>query len=149
MAKRGRQGDGGGRPRIRLTEAQVAEVETLGALLSIEQMADYFGIGRTTMFELMDRQPEVSERYKAGKSKAIATVARGLLMQARDGNVSAATFYLKTQAGWRETTHVEMTGKDSGPIQHEDVTRDADAFARRLLGLAARAAGKGNGEADA
>jgi hypothetical protein len=31
----------------------------------------------------------------------------------------------------------ELTGRDGGPIQTEDVTADADAFTRRLAGLAA------------
>lgn len=42
----------------------------------------------------------------------------------------------------------EITGKDGGPIQTEDVTRDADDFARRMAGLAARAVSDGTGEAD-
>lgn len=43
----------------------------------------------------------------------------------------------------------EMSGPGGGPIQTEDVTRDADAFARRVAMLAARHAGEGNGEPDA
>ena len=35
---------------ITLTEAQLAEVETLAAVLTAEQTADYFGIGRRTFF---------------------------------------------------------------------------------------------------
>jgi hypothetical protein len=35
-------------------------------------MADYFGIGKTTFYELMKQQPGVSERYKKGKAKAIS-----------------------------------------------------------------------------
>ena len=35
----------GGRPRIELTEEQKSEVKTLAAVLSTEQIADYFGIG--------------------------------------------------------------------------------------------------------
>lgn len=99
----------GGRPPIILTNEQIAQVEALGAVLSIEQIADYFGIGKTTFYAIMERQPEVSERYKIGKAKAIESVAQGLLQQARDGNTSAAMFYLKTQAGWRETQHIDHT----------------------------------------
>lgn len=99
----------GGRPAIILTDEQVAQTEALGAVLSIEQIADYFGIGKTTFYAIMDRQPEVSERYKKGKAKAIGSVAQGLLQQARDGNTTAAMFYLKTQAGWRETQQIDHT----------------------------------------
>lgn len=42
----------------------------------------------------------------------------------------------------------ELVGKDDGPIQTEDVTRDADAFARRMADLAARHAASGTGETD-
>jgi hypothetical protein len=34
-----------------------------------------------------------------------------------DGNTSAAMFYLKTQAGWRETSVQEITGKDGATLQ--------------------------------
>lgn len=45
---------------------------------------------------------------------------------------------------------VELTGKDGGPIQVEQVQADAESFARRMAGLAARASARdGDGEADA
>ena len=103
----------GGRPTIKLTDAQKQEVETLAAVLNAEQIADYLGIGRTTFFAILDRDEEVSERYKKGKAKAIGSVAQTLIQQARNGNASAAMFYLKTQAGWKETQRVEGAG-DSG-----------------------------------
>lgn len=102
----------GGRPAKSLTPEQVAQVEALGAVLSVEQIADYFGVGKTTFYAIMERQPEVSERYKKGKAKAIGSVAQGLLQQARDGNTTAAMFYLKTQAGWRETQQIDHTSSD-------------------------------------
>lgn len=44
----------------------------------------------------------------------------------------------------------ELTGRDGGPIQTEEVTRDADAFTSRLSGLAAARAERGGAdEADA
>jgi len=109
-----------GRPLTVLSDAQIAEVETLAAVLSSEQIADYFGIGRTTFYDIMKRQPEVSERYQKGKVKAIGSVAKNLIVQANSGNTTAAIFYLKTQAGWKETTRQELTGLDGGPIKHEN-----------------------------
>ena len=49
-----------------LTDQHRAEVETLAAVLTAQQMADYFGIGRTTFFAMLDRDPDVAERYKGG-----------------------------------------------------------------------------------
>ena len=65
------QGEGGGRPQAVLEDEQIIQVESLAAVLSVEQIADYFGIGRTTFYSVMDRQPEVSERYKKGRAKAL------------------------------------------------------------------------------
>lgn len=102
MAKNGRQGEGGGREPTVFDEAQIAQVEALASVLTKGQMADYFGICENTFREVEKRQPKVSEAYKKGKGKAIAGVASGLVSQARKGNVAAAIFYLKTQAGWKE-----------------------------------------------
>ena len=100
--KRGKQGDGGGRPMIVFDEAQIAQVEALAAVLSKKQLADYMDVSETTFREIEARQPDVFDAYKRGKAKAISKMGRSLIMQAEDGNVSAAIFYLKTQAGWRE-----------------------------------------------
>jgi len=109
MAKRGRQGEGGGRPLASFDEAQVAQVEALAAVLSKGQMADYFGISENTFRAIEERQPEVFEAYQKGRGKAIAGVASNLITQARNGNVSAAIFYLKTQAGWKEDSNTNQT----------------------------------------
>ncbi len=106
MAKNGRQGEGGGRPPVVFDEAKVSQVEALAAVLSKKQMADYFGICENTLRKVEQNQPEVYEAYQKGRGKAIAGVGTNLLTQARNGNVAAAIFYLKTQAGWKED-HVE------------------------------------------
>lgn len=99
------------RPTIILTSEQVREVETLAALLSQQQIADYFGIGRRTFQSILERDEDVAARYKRGKAKAIAHVANGLLQKARSGCTTSAIFYLKTQAGWRETARIEHEGR--------------------------------------
>ncbi len=113
------------RKPIELTPAQKAEVETLAAVLTAEQIADYFGIGRTTFFAMIDRDPEIAERYKKGKAKAIGAIAQSLITKARAGDTASMIFYLKTQAGWRETD------------RHEHVAAvavaDADKSSARLV----------------
>lgn len=116
MAKIGKQGDGGGRPLVVFDAAQTAQVEALAAVLSKGQMADYFNISETTLREIESRQPEVSDAYKRGKAKAIGNVAKNLIQQAQNGNISAAIFYLKTQAGWKETQVSEHTGADGSEL---------------------------------
>lgn len=122
------------RPAITLTTPQRAEVETLAAVLTAQQMADYFGLGRTTFFALLERDPDVAERYKRGKARAIGSIAQSLIAKARGGNVTAMIFYLKTQGGWRETAAVEHT---LGEV--EDTAGNArDTLARMIDRLAAR-----------
>ena len=98
-----------------LSNAQRAEVETLAAVLNAQQMADYFGIGRTTLFAIMQREPEIAERYKRGKAKAVGAIAQSLIQKARSGDTACMIFYLKCQAGWRETAFVEhATAEEDG-----------------------------------
>lgn len=116
MSKIGKQGDGGGRQLTVLSKDDLAKVEALASVLSTEQIADYFGVCRTTFYEIRARQPEVSERYNIGKAKAIANIGQSLLKKALSGDTASMTFYLKTQAGWKETSGVELTGKDGAPV---------------------------------
>ena len=122
---------------IELTDTQRGEIETLAALLNQEQIADYLGIGRTTFHRLMQRDPDIEARYKRGKAKAIAHVAKGLLQKARSGDTTSSIFYLKTQAGWRETERLEHSGPDGGAIEvnRVDVETDAQRFLDRLARL--------------
>lgn len=101
----------GGRPQKKLDEKQIAQVEALAAYLSTEQIADYFKIARNTFAAICERQPEVFEQYKKGRAKAIGNIAKSLISQAQAGNTTAAIFYLKTQAGWKETQGVEHSGQ--------------------------------------
>ena len=101
----------GGRPATVLNDDQLAQVETLASFLTLDQIADYFCIGRTTFHRIMERQEEVSVRYKKGRTNAIGTVAKSLIQQAREGNITAQIFYLKTQGGWKEGNQLEIEVK--------------------------------------
>ena len=102
----------GGRPEKVLSDDELSQVEALASVLTTEQIADYFGMGRTTFYEVMKRQPEVSERYKRGRAKTIGSIAKNLIQKAQSGDNAAMIFYLKTQAGWKETTVVDNTSSD-------------------------------------
>lgn len=104
--------DKGGRPQVELTAKQISEVETLAAILSTEQIADYFGISRATWYNLMERNEEVFRQYKKGKARAIASVASNLVTKANSGDLGAQIFFLKTQAGWKETQKIEGGGEN-------------------------------------
>jgi hypothetical protein len=114
-----------------LTDAQKAEVETLAAVLTAEQVADYFGIGRRTFYSMMERDEEIAARYKRGKAKAIGVIAQGLINKARSGDTTSMIFFLKTQAGWRETLHVAATEPPAKSCI--DVTALSDAALHEII----------------
>tara|TARA_R110000796_G_scaffold61714_1_gene142700 strand:+ start:104 stop:484 length:381 start_codon:yes stop_codon:yes gene_type:complete len=100
--KLGNQGDGGGRPEKILDPEQVIKLEALAAVLTKGQIADYFSMSETTLRAIEARQPEVSDAYKKGRVSQIAGMGSNLITLAKEGNVAANIFYLKTQAGWKE-----------------------------------------------
>ena len=65
-----------------------------------------------TLRAVEERQPEASAAYRKGKATAIADVATSLYEQAKNGNIQAAKFYVKTQAGWKEDAPVELSQPD-------------------------------------
>lgn len=128
-------------PRRRvLSDAEIVRVEGLAGVLTEEQLADALGIPRRTFVDIRKRDERVDAAYRKGRATVLGNVARNLVTQALAGNISAAIFYLKTQGGWSESKHLTLSGPDGGPMQHEEVKADAEAFARKMAALAAAAA---------
>jgi hypothetical protein len=125
-----------GRPRKSLTDEQRSQIEGLASILSQDQIADYFGISRPTLAAIMAREPEISLLYKKGRTKGIAAVAQGLLQEARSGNMTASIFFLKTQAGWRESSVVEGPGPNGEHVVgvSDDLRQALDAIAGKIAG---------------
>lgn len=115
-----------GRPLIEITEKIIETAESYAARgLNREQIADALGMGVATLYEKMNKYPEFLEAIKRGKAKGIAHVANNLLKNVENGNVTAQIFYLKTQANWKETNGLEVTGKDGAPLAVESIHKDA------------------------
>ena len=143
--------DKGGRPPVMLTDAQRMEVGELARVgMSMDLIADHLGIARSTLYLLRDRDEDLARAYARGLAEGLAEIHRTAFDEAKAGNPAMLQLILKTKGGWREAAQaVELTGKDGGPLQVEDVTRDAESFASRMARLAAVASGDGDGEADA
>ena len=54
------------------------------------------------------------EELEIGRIDANAQIANTLFQQAKKGNMTAAIFWLKTRAGWKETQVTELTGGVEG-----------------------------------
>jgi hypothetical protein len=83
------------------------------SIAQVVELVDTLASGRA----IEERQPEVSTAYSKGKAMAIADVATSLYEQAKNGNIQAAKFYLKTQAGWREHETTAVTASPDNVIQ--------------------------------
>lgn len=66
-----------------------------------------------------------------GGAKAKTMIAQKLFTHMENGNVTTAIFLAKVRLGWVERQ--EHTGKDGGPIQHQDMTEDAAKAAIKAL----------------
>lgn len=126
------------------TAATRGAVESMTAYgIPQDEIARSLGITANTL------RKHYRDEIETAVTKANARVAQTLFKMATDPShkscAASAMFWAKTRMGWRETTHVEMTGADKGPMQFEEVARDADAFASRISGLAAGLAAAGNG----
>lgn len=78
-----------------------------------EDTARLIGISVDTL----TRNDNTKAAFEEGKAETKAKVAGALVRKALSGDTASAIFYLKTQAGWKETSVQEHTGKDGGPIE--------------------------------
>lgn len=98
------------KPKI---EIDLAKVEALAANgLTQQQIADSLGISERTLYKNKKENAEIAEAIKRGRNKGIAYVTNALMSKIKSGNVTAMIFYLKTQAGWKESQNIDHTSSD-------------------------------------
>lgn len=98
-----------------LTEEGIALVERLaGEGATRAQVAGALKIDRSTLREIMKRQPAADEAYERGKAADELLIANKLREQALGGNLTAQIFYLKGRHGWREGAEREPASVQVG-----------------------------------
>lgn len=72
--------------------------------LTEEQISTNMGIGRTTLYEWKQKEPNIANTLKKGREVVDFEVENALLKNALDGNVTAQIFWLKNRKKeqWRE-----------------------------------------------
>jgi len=112
----------GGRPPYQPTEKDRGQVKMLSAM----------GIPDYDIAKVMSLAPMTMRKYfhaelATGHIEANAKVAQSLFKQATDSSqpksVSAAIFWLKCRAGWREADNIEQPGKKE---QRELIAKHAE-----------------------
>ena len=96
--------------------------EVMAAECTKPQMTAHFGMTEKTFRAVEERQPEVSTAYRTGRAKAIANIGSVLYEKALSGDIKAVQFYLKTQAGWTEKTHLKLSKAEEPVDTHWTVT---------------------------
>ena len=101
----------------------------------VEAMAAY-GIPETDIARVVGIDPKTlrkcyRDELDLGETKANAQIAGFLFNSAKNGNVTAQIFWLKTRARWRETP-VEL--RHSGAIARKDLSELSDEQLMSLIG---------------
>ena len=102
------------KPKIQIDLKQVESLAANG--LTQEQIALALGISESTLTKRKKENTDFADAIKRGKAKGIALVTNKLMESIKGGNMTAMIFFLKTQAGWKETNVQEHTGKDGTPL---------------------------------
>ena len=94
---------------------------------SLAALAGHLGVARSTVYKWVDEHPEFSDAVKTGQAAATLwwEKANRNLALTGEGNATAIIFGLKNRASdeWRDVKATEITGKDGGAIQTDNVQR--------------------------
>ena len=117
----------------RPTSRQRRMVETCKAAgLRHDQIAIILGKSRDAL------ERNCRDELDSGAAKCNSRVVGKLFEKCMKGDTVALLFWCKTRLGWQEKQRVEHTGADGGPIQHETVEAEANAFTAKILNMAQR-----------
>ena len=83
-------------------------------------------------------QRRCREEWQTGMARINAKIANKLVEKCLAGDTASLIFYAKTRLGWNEKQLHELTGRDGGPIVHDKIRADADAFTARIAAIGAR-----------
>ena len=107
----------GGRTQKNVTQPSITDwgtVEKLQLLeewstqgLYIKDIAAKMGISVSTVYDWMNKNPEIAAAIKKGRDKSIDMVENALFKSAINGNVTAMIFYLKNRAPERYKDRVD------------------------------------------
>lgn len=119
------------KPKI---EIDLKQVEALAANgLTQQQIADSLGISERTLRNRKGDFADFADAIKRGKAKGIAIVTNKLMEKIKMGNTTAMIFFLKSQAGWKETQITEHAGINGAPIEIKQMNKEDYAEVRRQM----------------
>lgn len=106
------------------TDEQRYSVEMMAGIgIKQDDIAAALGISDVTL------RRHFGQELSVAKTRVIAKVADSLIRQALAGNMTAAIFFLKTKAGWRETAVDEVGKKQAAAVVAQEASEPGKAFA--------------------
>ena len=114
-----------GRKAIQLKQKQWDQIEALATCMNLEQIAKFLGISSETFRKIRRANPKTDLIYNEKRVKDAVDISKNLTNMAKKDTplgFKAAKFYASTRMGWTETTRVETTGKNGGPIKTDNKT---------------------------
>ena len=79
--------------------------------LTIEDIAANMGIGKTTIYEWMKKNPDITDALKIGAEEALMIAENSLFTLVKEKNLGAIIFFLKNRSNgkWRDRHDVYTT----------------------------------------
>lgn len=120
-------------PKIKkeITDDDIQKIEAMAGLgMTIPAIAIVMGVSKATLERYWKADPRIYEAWKRGKESANMQVASTAFRMARSGTNSTMTkYWLNCQAKWKETSSIELTGKNGESLNPES------AFANKVSAM--------------
>src|SRR5690554_107854 len=100
--------------------------EPTRATRELVQLHTMVGTTQETLADIIGIDPKTLRKYyreelDQSKARANATIGGALFNKAKSGDTAAMIFWMKTQAGWKETQHIEHSG-DLGRVEKVEIS---------------------------
>lgn len=117
---------------LRITGSFVRDVASFSSNgISSDQIMKYYGISSVQWRRLLSAYPTLEEAVDRGNIVTTREIANLLLQKAREGNVQAMIFFLKTRGGFKEATTLQANvTSDKAEISYTLNTTDPVEAAR-------------------
>lgn len=121
--KSGGRRPGSGRSSFKPTDEQRELVMQLAAFgLRHSEICLFIKDAKGSPISEPTMRKNFSAELDTGKLKANVKVAQTLYKKAISGDTTSMIFWLKAQAGWKDSKHVQVSGIDGGPVQSVNMT---------------------------
>jgi hypothetical protein len=124
-----------GRPLIEITPELCKKAETLAAQgLTMDQIALTLNMGKTTLYEKVNKYTEFSNAIEAGRGKGIAAITNALFKKAKDGDVTAQKYYLNNRDNKNWKDRIDSTVTANVEVRRMDELSDEELLAIAATG---------------